>query len=115
MTFFIMLYVFNALEQPGPVPHRLVRRVAVHADTDHPRHPHQQDPVPPEPGQPAAYADVASSSWSWARPLTVSPLAPVLGFVALPGLYWPLLAGMLIAYVVLTQAVKVWFIRRFPE
>jgi P-type Mg2+ transporter len=47
--------------------------------------------------------------------LTVSPLAPVLGFVPLPGLYWPLLAAMLLAYVVLTQLVKVWFIRKFPE
>ena len=47
--------------------------------------------------------------------LTVSPLATVLGFVSLPVLYWPLLASMLIAYVVLTQMVKVWFIRRFPE
>jgi len=33
----------------------------------------------------------------------------------LPALYWPLLAGMLIAYVALTQIVKVWFIRRFGE
>ena len=54
LTFFMMLYVFNCLEQPGPVPHRLVRGVALHPDADHPRHPHQQDPVPPKPGQLAA-------------------------------------------------------------
>jgi Mg2+-importing ATPase len=36
-----------------------------------------------------------------------------LGFTALPPLYWPLLAAMLIAYAVLTHLVKVWFVRRF--
>jgi Mg2+-importing ATPase len=45
--------------------------------------------------------------------LTVSPLAETLGFVALPYLYWLLLAGMLVCYVVLTQVVKTWFYRRF--
>ena len=53
---------------------------------------------------------VAIAAW-----LTISPLAKTLGFVALPALYWPLLAGMLIAYVALTQIVKVWFVRRFAE
>ena len=45
--------------------------------------------------------------------LTVSPVAPTLGFVALPALYWPLLAGMLLAYMLLTQVVKSWFHRRY--
>lgn len=53
---------------------------------------------------------VAVGAW-----LTVSPLAPILGFVALPSLYWPLLAAMLLTYVILTQVVKVWFVRRFSE
>jgi hypothetical protein len=47
--------------------------------------------------------------------LTVSPLAGVLGFVPLPPLYWLLLALMLPCYVVLTQVVKTWFIRRYGE
>jgi len=47
--------------------------------------------------------------------LTVSPLSEALGLVALPPLYWLLLAGMLVCYVVLTQLVKTWFIRRFGE
>jgi Mg2+-importing ATPase len=47
--------------------------------------------------------------------LTVSPLAPTLGFVALPGLYWLLLAGMLLTYMLLTQAVKSWFYRRYGD
>ncbi len=45
--------------------------------------------------------------------LTVSPLAGTLGFVALPGRYWGLLAGMLVAYMVLTQLVKRWFVARY--
>ena len=47
--------------------------------------------------------------------LTVSPLAPVLGFVALPALYWLLLAGMLLSYMLLTQVVKTWFHRRYGD
>jgi hypothetical protein len=41
-----------------------------------------------------------------------SPLAPALGFVALPPLYWPILLATLLCYVVLTQAVKMWLIRK---
>jgi P-type Mg2+ transporter len=47
--------------------------------------------------------------------LPFSPLAGALGFAPLPPLYWLLLAGMLVCYVLLTQAVKTWFIRRFGE
>ncbi len=47
--------------------------------------------------------------------LTVSPLANTLGFVPLPPLYWVFLAGMLLAYAILTQVVKTWFVRRFGE
>jgi len=55
-------------------------------------------------------AIVAIGAW-----LTVSPLAPALGFVRLPPLYWLLLLGMLLAYVVLTQLVKTWFYRKFGD
>jgi len=47
--------------------------------------------------------------------LTISPLANTLGFVALPLLYWGLLAVMLICYVALTQVVKTWFYKKFGE
>ena len=52
----------------------------------------------------------AAGAW-----LTVSPLANTLGFVPLPPLYWLYLAAMLLAYAVLTQLVKTWFIRKFGE
>jgi Mg2+-importing ATPase len=44
--------------------------------------------------------------------LPFSPLAPALGLSHLPWLYWPLLGLTLVCYVVLTQAVKTWLIRR---
>lgn len=46
-------------------------------------------------------AIIAAGLW-----LPVSPFAPALGFVALPGRYWPLLAVTLLLYVLLTQGVK---------
>jgi P-type Mg2+ transporter len=53
---------------------------------------------------------VAVGAW-----LPVSPLAGTLGFVPLPPLYWLLLTIMLIAYVILTQLVKTWFYQRYGE
>ena len=45
--------------------------------------------------------------------LPYSPLAQALGFTALPALYWPIVAVMLVAYLLLTHVTKVWFHRRF--
>ncbi|MFH9424484.1 magnesium-translocating P-type ATPase [Streptomyces sp. NPDC017529] len=45
--------------------------------------------------------------------LPCSPLAPALGLTALPVSYFPWLAGTLLAYCLLTQGVKTWYIRRF--
>jgi Mg2+-importing ATPase len=47
--------------------------------------------------------------------LPFSPLADTLGFVPLPPLYWLLLAGMLAAYIILTQLTKTWYIRRYEK
>ncbi|HVH66751.1 MAG TPA: magnesium-translocating P-type ATPase [Gemmatimonadales bacterium] len=44
--------------------------------------------------------------------LPVSPFGSALGFVALPALYWPILALTLLCYLVLTQIVKGWLLRR---
>jgi Mg2+-importing ATPase len=44
--------------------------------------------------------------------LPFSPIAPALGFKPLPQLYWPLLLLTLLCYTFLTQAVKVWLLRR---
>jgi Mg2+-importing ATPase len=47
--------------------------------------------------------------------LPFSPLAGILGFVALPPTYWLYLASMLVLYVILTKVVKTWFIKKFGD
>ena len=44
--------------------------------------------------------------------LPASPLGPALGFARLPPLYWPILLLTLLAYMVLTQTVKHWLLRK---
>ena len=44
--------------------------------------------------------------------LPFTPLGRYLGFTALPLLYWPYLALTLFCYVLLTQGVKAWLVRR---
>jgi Mg2+-importing ATPase len=44
--------------------------------------------------------------------LPYSPLGPALGLVHLPGLYWPILLATLLSYMVLTQLIKVWLLRK---
>jgi Mg2+-importing ATPase len=44
--------------------------------------------------------------------LPYSPLGPALGFTHLPRLYWPILFLFLGCYVVLTQTVKVWLLKK---
>jgi Mg2+-importing ATPase len=41
-----------------------------------------------------------------------SPIGPYLGLSRLPPLYWPLLAATLLCYVLFTQGVKMWLLRR---
>jgi Mg2+-importing ATPase len=41
-----------------------------------------------------------------------SPAAPALGFVPLPLLYWPILLATALCYVVLTQLIKTWLLRK---
>ncbi|MGO8698766.1 MAG: magnesium-translocating P-type ATPase [Limisphaerales bacterium] len=50
---------------------------------------------------------MAAGAW-----LPYSPLAGMLQFVPLPPLFWPILFLTLLCYVVLTQLVKMWLIRR---
>jgi len=44
--------------------------------------------------------------------LPATTLGTSLGFTPLPWLYWPLLAGSLFSYVILTQVVKTWLLRK---
>jgi Mg2+-importing ATPase len=48
-----------------------------------------------------------------ATALPYTPLGARLGFVPAPGLFFLILAGMVIAYLAMVQVVKTWFYRRF--
>jgi Mg2+-importing ATPase len=44
--------------------------------------------------------------------LPFSPLAPVLGFAALPAIYFAWLAALLLAYLLAVEVAKQWFYKR---
>jgi P-type Mg2+ transporter len=44
--------------------------------------------------------------------LPFSPVAEWLHFEPVPGTYWPIVVGILLSYIVLTQIVKMWLIKR---
>ena len=47
--------------------------------------------------------------------LPYSPIAPLLGFVPLPAVYWAWISGFLVAYSALTHRVKRWFNATFGD
>ena len=114
MTFFIMLYVFKCWNNPGLfhtgwfVESLFTQTLIIHVI--------RTNKIPFIESR-ASKALLLTSLLIVAigALLTISPLASALGFVPLPRLYWPLLAGMLLAYVLLTQLIKTWFIRKFGE
>jgi Mg2+-importing ATPase len=113
-TFFIMIYVFNAWNNPALfqtgwfVESLFTQTLIIHVIRTN-KIPFIQSRA----SWPLIFTSiiiVAVGAW-----LTVSPLAETLGFVALPPLYWLILAGLLVCYVLLTQVVKTWFYRRFGD
>jgi Mg2+-importing ATPase len=111
-TFFIMIYVFSAWTDPKLfhtgwfVESLFTQTLIIHVI--------RTNKIPFIQSR-ASWALIISSViivavGAW---LTVSPLADTLGFVALPPLYWLILAGLLLCYVWLTQVVKTWFYRRY--
>jgi len=111
-TFFIMLYVFNAWNNPALfhtgwfVESLFTQTLIIHVIRTN-KIPFIQSRA----SWPLIFTSiiiVTVGAW-----LTVSPLAETLGFVALPALYWLILAGLLVCYVLLTQVVKTWFYRRY--
>src|SRR5664280_772934 len=114
LTFFLMLYVFNCWHNPALfhtgwfVESLFTQTLIIHVIRTN-KIPFIQSWAS-WPLILTSVIIVAAGAW-----LTVSPLASTLGFVPLPPLYWVFLAGMLLAYAILTQVVKSWFIRRFGE
>jgi Mg2+-importing ATPase len=112
-TFFVMLYVFGcwnparaSLFQTGWFVESLITQTLI-------VHVIRTNKIPFIQGRASwqltltTVAIMAVAAW-----LPYSPLAPPLGFTALPPLYWPVLLATLLCYVVLTQAMKMWLIRK---
>jgi Mg2+-importing ATPase len=113
-TFFIMLYVFKAGNNPALfhtgwfVESLFTQTLIIHVIRTN-KIPFIQSRA----SWPLIFTSliiVTVGAW-----LTVSPLATTLGFVPLPPLYWPILAGLLLCYVLLTQVVKTWFYRKYGD
>jgi P-type Mg2+ transporter len=114
LTFFILLFVFRAWDNPALfhtgwfVESNFTQTLIIHVI--------RTNKIPFLQSR-ASWPLIATSLGivgivAW---LTVSPLADALGLVALPPLYWLLLGGMLIAYVGLTQIIKMWFYKKFGD
>jgi len=112
-TFFVMLYVFGcwdparaSLFQTGWFVESLITQTLI-------VHVIRTNEIPFIKGRASWQLTIttlvimAIAAW-----LPYSPLAPALGFTALPPLYWPILLATLLSYVVLTQTVKMWLIRK---
>ena len=119
-TFLIMLYVFQCWDTATPesaarseslfqtgwfVESLLTQTLIIHVIRTN-KIPFLQS----RPSWPLAATSVFIMSVGVALPFT--PLGRYLGFTALPPLYWPLLVLTLLCYVLLTQLVKVWLLRR---
>ncbi len=114
LTYFIMLFVFNSWNNPALfhtgwfVESLFTQTLIIHVIRTN-KIPFFQSRA----SMPLIITSliiVAIGAW-----LPISPLANALGFVPLPLTYWPLLFVMLVCYVLLTQIVKTWFIRRFGD
>lgn len=114
LTFFMMLYVFNAGNSPALfhtgwfIESIFTQTLIIHVIRTN-KIPFIQSRAS-WPLIVSSIAIVSAASW-----LTISPLAQTLGFVPLPPLYWLLLAIIMIGYIFLTQLVKTWFIRKFGD
>jgi Mg2+-importing ATPase len=114
LTFFMMLYIFNCWNNPAMfhtgwfVESIFTQTLIIHVIRTN-KVPFIQSRAS-WPLILSSLGIVSLSAW-----LTISPLAKILGFVALPPLYWLFLAIMLMGYIVLTQLIKTWFIRKFRE
>jgi Mg2+-importing ATPase len=111
-TFFAMLFVFNAWADPALfqtgwfVESLLTQTLIIHII---------RTPKIPLIESRASGALISASLLIAAIGIAIpfSPLGTILGFKPLPPGYWLVLGVILVSYIVLTQLVKRWFVRRF--
>jgi Mg2+-importing ATPase len=109
LTFYVMRHVFNAGEKlfhTGWFVESLATQVLViFVIRTH------GNPFRSKPSSILAAASLVVVAIATALPFT--PLGTRLGFVPVPGLFFLILAGMVVAYLAMVQVVKTWFYRRF--
>ena len=111
-TFATMLHVFHAWDKPALfqtgwfVESILTQTLIIHVIRTA-RIPFIESWASP----PLIATTVAVCAVAIALPFT--PIGAALGFVPLPGLFWPIVVAFLLSYAVLTTVVKFWFIRRW--
>ena len=110
-TFFIMLYVFGCWDNPKLfqtgwfVESLLTQTLIIHIIRTN-RIPFLQSRAS---GALALTTILIMLVGMW---LPVSPIGAALDLTPLPGLYWPLLLLTLVGYVLLTQGMKTWLLRK---
>ena len=119
-TYFLMLYVFKCWDVSTP-------RVAAHSQSLFQTgwfveslltqtliiHVIRTNKIPFLQSRPSAFLMVTSLvTMAVGIVLPFTPVGPSLGLTALPPLYWPCVIVTLLCYVLLTQAVKAWLLRR---
>ncbi len=114
MTFFIMLYIFNAWTNPALfhtgwfVESLFTQTLIIHII--------RTNKIPFIQSRASKALMLTSLAIAAIGAyLPYSPLAGALGLVALPTRYWLLLTVVIICYMILTQVVKTWFIRMYHE
>ena len=112
-TFFVMLYLFGcwdparaSLFQTGWFVESLITQTLIVHVIRTNKIPFIQDRASWQLTM-TTVAIMAIAAW-----LPFSPVAAALGFTALPAFYWPILLVTLLCYVLLTQSVKMWLIRK---
>jgi Mg2+-importing ATPase len=112
LTYFTMLFVFHAWDRPGLfqagwfVESLLTQTMIIHIIRTA-RIPFFQSRA----STPLIITTIVICLIGAVIPYT--PIGATLGFEALPALYWPIVAAMLLTYAVLTHLVKTWFVRRW--
>ena len=112
LTFFMMLYLFHAWDNPGLfqagwfVESLLTQTLIIHIIRTA-RVPFLESRA----STPLIMTTIIIVSIGVVIPYTF--IGDALGFEPLPLLYWPLVAAMMVAYAVLTHLVKTWFVSRW--
>jgi hypothetical protein len=110
----VVLFSSELTQIAIPVSVRLVHRRTAVADIDRAHDPDGKDPVPSNTASlPLLIPTISIMGIGMYNPF--SPFASYFGLQPLPSVYFVWLFGTLVSYCILTQAIKVWYIRKFGK